>query len=222
MKIAIIHLLCILACIAVIPGALAWSECPDIKTAYESLNGLPVPGHPNDTYPIITISPDTEVITLSASEASVLPEEPAILFLGAPWCPWCRNALPSVLWAAQSAGYDHIYYVDLTDERDQFELFHGEAVRIQEGTPGYMELLKKLEAFLPDYTLISTDDTAISTGEKRIYLPTLAVYYHENYIAAMQPLIEIQEGKSAYNTLADDQRNQLNQEILIWLQDVFQ
>ena len=97
--------------------------------AYESLNGQPVPNHPGSVYQTLRIAEKPQVLEITAEEAAALSGERALLYLGASWCPWCRNALPSLMAAADAEGFSYIYYADLTEERDLFEVIGGEPVK---------------------------------------------------------------------------------------------
>ena len=185
--------------------------------AYESLNGQPVPNHPGSVYQTLRIAEKPQVLEITAEEAAALSGERALLYLGASWCPWCRNALPSLMAAADAEGFSYIYYADLTEERDLFEVIGGEPVKIREGTPGYRLLLDQLEAFLPDYTVAAPDGTVHETGEKRIYLPTLAYLEGDHYTSVLQPSFAPDEGKTAYDPLSDEQCSRMTEQIIRWL-----
>ena len=184
---------------------------------YESLNGQPVPNHPGSVYQTLRIAEKPQVLEITPEQAAALSGERALLYLGASWCPWCRNALPSLMAAADAEGFPRIYYADLTEERDLFEVIGGEPVKIREGTPGYRLLLDQLEAFLPDYTVAAPDGTVHETGEKRIYLPTLAYLEGDHYTSVLQPSLAPDEGKTAYDPLSDEQRSRMTEQIVRWL-----
>ena len=184
---------------------------------YESLNGQPVPNHPGSVYQTLRIAEKPPVVRITAQEAAALSGERVLLYLGATWCPWCRNALPSLMAAADAEGFPRIYYVDMTEERDLFEVIGGEPVKIREGTPGYRLLLNRLETFLPDYTVTAPDGTVYGTGEKRIYLPTLACLRGGSFTSVLQPSFAPDEGKTAYDPLSDEQRSRMTEQIIRWL-----
>ena len=196
----------------------ALSERQEFKADYEALNGQPVPGHPEITFQTLCIENYPRIIQLSAWEAAELGENKAVVYLGAAWCPWCRNAVPCLMSAAETEGLSIIYYVDMSDERDLCEMMNGEKIRVIEGTPGYWALLEKLETFLPDYTQSLPDGTTVKMGEKRIYLPTLAYLQNGKYISIMQPLCKRTEEQTEYDPLSDMQRTDLTDQIIKWLQ----
>ena len=199
--------------------AAAGADGQGFKADYEALNGQPVPGHTDLYYLTLSLDGTPRAIQLSAGEGAALEEDGAVLFMGAPWCPWCRNALPSLLPALTEAGYDHFYYIDLTDERDTFIISGGRPVMTNEGTPGYRALLTELEEYLPDYTVPAADGTPAATGEKRIYLPTLAYLRGDRFVSALQPMCPPEEGQTAYDPLTEEQRAWLTDLIARWLLD---
>ena len=74
-----------------------FAETKKVKEEYESLNGT-VRESDGATYQKIKVDATIEIDSLTATEASkFIKEESGILFIGAPWCPWCRNALPVLM-----------------------------------------------------------------------------------------------------------------------------
>lgn len=209
---ALMLALTVMACAALADGQ-------GFRAEYEALNGQPVPDGGGQVYMTLSLEEPPRGIRLTAQEASELSEDGAVVFMGAPWCPWCRNALPSLMQAARDEGYGYFYYVDLTDERDSFTIRGGKPVMTEEGTPGYRALLSGLEAFLPDYTLPGPDGMPVSVGEKRVYLPTLAYLTRDGFMSAMQPMCTPEEGKTAYDPLTEEQRAGLTERIVQWLRD---
>lgn len=205
----------LLLILSVIP---ACADGQSFKEDYESLNGQPVPGHTEYVYQTLLIEDRPQAIQVSAQEAALLDNEYAIVYMGANWCPWCRNALPSLIKATISEGFSCFYYVDLTEERDQFEVIGGSLVKIRESTLGYQTLLNRLDEFLTDYSVTNSEGMVYETGEKRIYLPTLAFIRNGEFISVMQPLCDPEEGKTPYDPLTESQQAWLTKSILLWLQ----
>ena len=65
-----------------------------------------------------------------------------------------------------------IYYVNLYEIRDTLKLVDGEVVVDKEGTKEYKEILKRLDNVLDEYILTDGEES-VSTGEKRIYAPSV-------------------------------------------------
>ena len=74
---------------------------------------------------------------------------------------------------ATDIGIDEIYYVNVSDIRDELEVKNGKIVTKKQGDKSYMKLLKLLDNVLDDYTLTDDNDKEISTSEKRIYAPNV-------------------------------------------------
>ena len=97
------------------------------------------------------------------------------VYFGFAKCPWCRGALEAMLESANSNNIDRIYYVDIYDSRDTYEIRDGTAVKVDDGNEGYGDLLSLLAPVLEDYVLEDADGKEIYAGEKRIYAPNVIV-----------------------------------------------
>ncbi len=96
-----------------------------------------------------------------------------VVYFGFNDCPWCRSIIENLIAVAKEKDIDTIYYVDIKDIRDEKVLTDGKVSTKKEGSKSYMELIKKLDNVLGDYTLIDEENKEISTGEKRIYAPNI-------------------------------------------------
>ena len=102
-----------------------------------------------------------------------------IIYLGFPRCPWCRNAIPVLIDAANDAEVETIYYMNILNERDSFVVEDKKLVYAtdedgneKKGTEGYHKLLKALDKHLTEY-VVSFEGKEYKTGEKRIYAPSI-------------------------------------------------
>jgi len=96
-------------------------------------------------------------------------KETFLVYFGFAKCPWCRSVLPTLLEVSKENKISTIYYVDVLNIRDVYELDdNGNLNKTKEGTKGYNELLSLLGDKLSDYTL-----NGKSVGEKRIYAPNI-------------------------------------------------
>lgn len=104
-----------------------------------------------------------------------------VVYFGFSTCPWCRSVLPSLIDAALEKDIKKIYYVDVKDIRDVYELNdNNEAVRTKEGTEEYYKLLELLSPVLSDYNPLTYETKKgktkeIKIDEKRIYAPNVIV-----------------------------------------------
>lgn len=100
-------------------------------------------------------------------------KETFIVYFGFAECPWCRSVINNLIQAAKNKNVDTIYYVDVENIRDIKELKDGKVTTTKKGDKHYLELLKKLDNVLTDYTLTDDDNKEVKTGEKRIYAPNV-------------------------------------------------
>ena len=136
---------------------LVYDETKEIKEKYEALNGT-VRESDKATYQNITIDETIEIDVLNAMEATkFIKEESGILFIGAPWCPWCRNALPVLMDVAKDNNMV-IKYLDITDIRNVYSIKDGKLTKTQKEGEGYYELLEALDSVLGDETYKLEDE----------------------------------------------------------------
>ncbi len=143
------------------------------KNEYESLNG-------EGTYREVNIPNDNPYIVSSSEDVlnKIDSNDTFYLYFGFAKCPWCRSVIEKSIEVAKDKGIKEIYYVDVYDMRDTYELEDGNPIRTKEGSEGYYKLLDKLSDMLPYYTLIDSNNNTIEVGEKRIYAPTF-IYVKE-------------------------------------------
>ena len=180
---------------------------------YESLNLQSVPEHPGYVYPELDIDENNPIIYVTASQALEISDDSYILYMGASWCPWCRNVVPVMLGVVKDTSINRIYYIDMTEERDEFVISDGKFVQTKPGTSGYNKLLKQLTAFLPDYTIDSQAGEHFEIQEKRITLPSIAIFSDGNWITVQSPIYTLDEGQSPYDPPTSEQQTYLYQVI---------
>ena len=151
------------------------SDSLKFKNEYESLNNLE--NYKNNQMKIdsnnpIKYSNYDEII-------DIIKNKTGIIYLGFPECPWCRRSVSVLLDVSKDMKIDKIYYLNIKDERDSYEVQDGKLTYAKDdnglekkGTKGYFKLLKLLDEHLTDY-VISYEDKLYEVGEKRIYAPTV-------------------------------------------------
>ena len=129
MKRAYWPLLMLFAMLALLLMNVYWSNAPTedasrFKAEYELLNKQQIKWQPEFNYREIFVDKNNPIVYATTSQIAEqsLSGESFVLYMGANWCPWCRNAVPALLEAAKSVELDRLYYIDMTDERDVFEL----------------------------------------------------------------------------------------------------
>lgn len=178
------------------------------KTEYQELNGTT--SKSGSKYLELNIDKDNPIKYISAKEAlEVLKSDSAIIYAGAPWCPWCRNAVPVILELAKKKKVDTIYYLELDDIKSNFEIEDGELKKTVDGTDDYYELLDALGDRLDDYILKDSDGKEYDTKEKRIYMPYLISVRNGRIVGDKIGTVSLNENQTSYDLLTDEQRKEL-------------
>ena len=180
------------------------------KKEYESLNGT-IRESDGATYNTIEVKRNNPIVYVDSKEVveKVLESDKAILYIGAEWCPWCRNAVPVLFEVAKKYSVSTIYYLNLDSEKDSFEIQNGTLVKTKEGTAGYYALLEKLSATLNDYVLKDKDGKEYKTGEKRIYLPTLYAIKNGEVVGSHTGTTTLNENQTKYDAMTSGQHDKV-------------
>lgn len=149
------------------------------KKEYEDLNGKVV--NEKETR-VLNISEENPFIYSNSTEIVKMIEnkESFIVYFGFASCPWCRSVLETAIESAKKNKIEKIYYVDVQDIRDLYELdSKNKAVKTKEGTEDYYKLLDLLKSVLDDYTPLiykkSGKEQKVIINEKRIYAPNFVM-----------------------------------------------
>ena len=176
------------------------------KTEYESLNNSKSESGKdirnltiNETNPFIYKSEDDIVDLINNDETFVV-------YFGFASCPWCRSVVPTLIETAKKYGLSTIYYVDIKDIRDTYELDGNKPVLKKEGTNGYSKLLDLLEEKLSDYTLTDKDGNTVNVGEKRIYAPNIIGVIEGNIDSIETGISSLQT--DGYMDITDEMKNE--------------
>lgn len=191
------------------------SDAIKFKKEYESLNGKKSKNG-NNIIKSLKISKDNPIKYASYDEViDVIKKRTGIIYLGYPECPWCRSALPVLLESAKDYKIDTIYYINMKDERDYYEVQDNKLVYKKDengneikGTKGYFKLLKVLNSELDEYIVTDNDGKEYDTGEKRIYVP-LIIFVNEGKIVGTH-LSTVDTQESGYDNLTDEEYDELN------------
>ncbi len=178
------------------------------KEEYEEYNGVKNSSN-NKEYPKVDISENNPIKYSNASEIiKVLEEGTGVIYFGYPKCPWCRNAVPVLLNAAENAGIDTIYYMNLYDERDSYVLDDdNKPVLDKKGTEDYQKLLKALDKELDDYVLETDKGKEVKVGEKRIYVPAVFFVREGEIVGTHMDTVKSQT--NPYKVLDEEQTEEL-------------
>lgn len=177
------------------------------KEEYEVLNDKEL-GNLGKKYPTIELKENNPMYYATYEEVLKALDETAIIYLGYPECPWCRNLVPTLIDAANKTSINKIYYINMKDERNKLSLdANGEIETEYEGTEGYKKLVEKLKDVLPVYE--GLNDESI----KRIYVPVV-IFVKDGEVINMHidtvesqtdPLVELsKEQKSELKSILTD------------------
>ncbi len=178
------------------------------KKEYESLNNT-IRESDGATYNNIKINKNNPIKYIDIKEAlTLLKEETGVIYVGANWCPWCRNAVPVLFDVAKSNKVKTIYYLNIDDAKDTFEIKDEELIKTKDGSKEYYELLEVLKDELDDYILTNNDKT-YNTGEKRIYMPFVVFFKDGEIIGSHTGTVSLNKGQTKYDDMTKEQYNKL-------------
>lgn len=190
------------------------SDAKKFKDEYESLNNkTSVSGHKIKS---LKISSNNPIKYSNYDEIiDVIKNKSGVIYLGYPDCPWCRTAIPVLLEAAKDYKIDTIYYLNIKDDRDYYEVKDNKLVyqkdsngKEKKGVKGYFKLLKLLDKELDDYIVKDSDNKEYNVGEKRIYVPLIIFVNEGKIIGTHTSTVDTQE--SGYDNLTDEEYDELN------------
>lgn len=178
------------------------------KEEYEAYNGK-VNENNQKNYMEIKISKNNAVKYSTIDEViDIINNGTGVIYLGYPTCPWCRNMVPVLLSAANSTSLANIYYVNMYEVRDKYELDENNKPKlVEEGDKKYQDLLDALDSILDNYTLETEDGKEVKVGEKRVYVP-LVVFVKDGKIVGHHA-DTVKSQTDPYKALDDDQTEEL-------------
>ena len=155
--------------IAVVKNTKSYTEDEKkFKEEYESLNGTKSKNSGKKIMEV-TIPKDNNIKYITSKEViDILKNKTGVIYFGFPECPWCRNAIPVLINAANCECLDEVYYFNALSIRDIKHLDeNGKIITDKEGTKDYYEIVKILGDKLSSYE--GLNDASI----KRLYFPTV-------------------------------------------------
>lgn len=184
------------------------SDSIKFKNEYESLNNT-VRTSDGELYNYVEIDSKNPIKYISVEESlSILESKKAIIYVGANWCPWCRNMLNAMFDAAKDLNIDTIYYLTLDDDKSNFEIKDGKLIKISDGSDSYYKLLDKLKDYLKDFELTDNKKT-YPIGEKRIYMPFFITVKNGSIIEAKEISRKLEKEQNKYSENTKEQYENL-------------
>lgn len=179
------------------------------KKEYETLNDT-VRESDGAKYNNIYIDKTNPIKYINSEEAAdIIDNENAVIYVGANWCPWCRNAIPVLFEAAKDNKIDTIYYLNLDDEKSNFEIKNGKLEKTNAGSKEYYKLLKKLDNELEEYILTDENGKEYKTGEKRIYMPFVFTVKNGKILDTHTGTVSLNDGQTKYDKMTNGQHDEL-------------
>lgn len=179
------------------------------KREYESLNNT-IRESDGEKYNNVSIPKDNPIKYVTVEEViELLDSKKAIIYIGANWCPWCRNMLEPMLEVAKDLNIETIYYLNLDDDKSNYEIQNKELKQVNKGTKSYYELLDKLKDYLKDYELTDSEGNTYATGEKRIYIPFFITIKNGGIVDAKGISRTLEEGQTKYSEITENQYSDL-------------
>lgn len=173
------------------------------KEEYESYNNTKTSNGKN--YPKVTLNDTNPFVYADAKKiVKTLENGTGIIYLGFPTCPWCRNSV-NVL---QYISAEEILYLDITDQRDTYEVVNKEVKKTKDGSKEYYQMLELLDGILDEY-VIKDDNDIYNVGEKRIYVPLVIGVKEGKIVGYHTDTVDLLEGQSPYDALSNDQKDSL-------------
>ena len=170
------------------------------KKEYEKLNGKEVGS--GFTYFDLNIKEDNAFVYKSAEEIiEIIESKTGLIYLGYSNCPWCRNAV-NVL---QHVNAGKIYYLDMTNHRDTYEVINNVITKTKDGTKEYYRQMELLDETLMDYEL----SDGIKVGEKRIYVPMVIGVKDGEIVGYHIDVVDLDEGQNPFDSLTNKQQSKL-------------
>ncbi len=181
------------------------------KEEYESLNNV-VRDSDGELYNSVSINEDNPIKYVDIKETlKLLKNKKGILYIGANWCPWCRNAIEVLIDSANDMNLNEIYYLDLTNYRNVWEIIDKKLVKTQTESEGYYDLLDALDGILgsDNYKLKDDDGNIYDTGEKRIYMPIVIAFKDGKIVDHHLSTVTLKDNQTKYDKLDGNQYNEL-------------
>lgn len=149
------------------------SDAMLFKKEYESLNDK---YYETTKTKYLKVNIDNSNLYIYKSDEEILDvidSENALIYFGYAKCPYSRSMVTLLNDIAKEEAITKIYYVDISNIRDSYEVIDKTVAKITNGTSSYYKLLDILDEYLSDYYITDESNEEYNTGVKRLYAPTV-------------------------------------------------
>ena len=196
-------LLLIFICLLLVTGCKKEeTDAIKFKKDFESLN---------DIYSV-NISEDNHFVVSSAEDILELisNNKSFVVLFGSSSDYYTRTIMEVLDSSVHAAGLPELYYVDVKSIRDEYTIDENNVItKTKEATSGYNELVKYLNDYLKDYTVINKDNKEVSVGVKKIDTPLLVGVIKSKVSSAVTGVSSLQTSdmKTLSDEIKEDQKN---------------
>ena len=183
------------------------------KEEYEYLNGKQREGRDYKNKTIHILDNNRMVYAKKKEILDLLEDGTGIIYFGFPDCPWCRNAVPVLIDAANGENVEKIYYYNALSERDEKILQDGQIKTVKEGSSFYYTLLEKLGAKASVYEDLKDDHV------KRLYFPTIVFIKEGEILSIHEGTVETQ--KDPLRSLSKEEEKKLRDKYTKSIQEIY-
>lgn len=177
------------------------------KEEYEAINNK---GNDyNDKKYLELNIPEDNIIKYASEEeiVGILEDGNGVIYFGFSECPWCRSMIETLLETAKENKLKQVYYLNILNIRDAYEVQDKEVLRTKEGTDSYYKILDLLSDELSDYSVTDAKGKEYATGVKRLYAPTVVVVKNGKIVGFHEDVVESLE--NPYAGLNEEQEKEL-------------
>ena len=202
----------VLALILILVGTLLFKagskDGAKFKSEYEKLNGEKASN--DKSYQTLKIDKNNKVKYISLDEAvGILTDGTGIIYFGMPDCPWCRGIVPVLLDKMNCSCLENLYYVDMKDERNTYEVKDDKPVETKKASSAYYQILELLDDYLENYSIKDDEGVEHVVPEKRAYVPLVVAVKKGKVISAHTGSVELGDTQSPFDDLTDIQKSEL-------------
>ena len=184
------------------------TDAARFKREYESYNNKKASD--DHKYQKLKIKKKNKIKYINLEEAvDIIKNGTGLIYFGFPNCPYCRSIVPTLLNKVEKSDLKELYYLDMTDLRDTYEVQDERAICTKLGDDLYYELLSILDNYLEDYVVTDENGIEYDAGEKRVYVPLVVAVQDGFIMDTHSNSVDLNESQSPYDPLTKNQLDEL-------------